>query len=86
MNDRIVDPMNTAMYWIEFVIKHRGAPHLRSAALRLRWYEYFYLDILLYSTLIIAITYQVIKKVLRLIIRSVSKDSYNQQNKTKKHL
>lgn len=54
MHDRSEDPMSTAMYWIEFVIRYGGAPHLRTAAMRLRWYEYAYLDALLYIILIVA--------------------------------
>lgn len=83
MNDRIVDPLSTAMYWIEFVLKHRGAPHLRTAALRLRWYEYFYFDILLYFTFIAVLVYLALKKVLSVIISK--KDSSNQKSKAKRH-
>lgn len=69
MNDRPVDPMSTAMYWIEFVIRHGGAPHLRTAALRLRWYEYFYLDILFYIALVATVTYLFLIKMSWLVVK-----------------
>ena len=29
MRDQIDDPLDRAAYWIEYVIRHRGAPHLK---------------------------------------------------------
>nr|XP_023012474.1 UDP-glucuronosyltransferase 2C1-like [Leptinotarsa decemlineata] len=47
MHDRKVKPMDLATYWIEYIIRHKGAPHLRVAALNLTWYQYYMVDILL---------------------------------------
>ena len=30
MRDQIDNPLARAVYWIEYVIRHRGAPHLKS--------------------------------------------------------
>ncbi|XP_046993383.1 UDP-glucosyltransferase 2-like [Schistocerca americana] len=35
-----------AMWWIEYVLRHNGAPHLRSAAKDLTWYQYLLLDVI----------------------------------------
>ncbi|XP_047118185.1 UDP-glucosyltransferase 2-like [Schistocerca piceifrons] len=43
--DRPRPPLEEAVYWVEYVIRHRGAPHLRSAALDLAWYQYLLLDV-----------------------------------------
>jgi glucuronosyltransferase len=32
MHDQIDNPMDRAIYWIEYVIRHQGAPHLRNAS------------------------------------------------------
>lgn len=40
-------PVETAIWWVEYVLRHKGAPHLRPSALDLTWYQYFMLDILL---------------------------------------
>ncbi|RZB40113.1 2-hydroxyacylsphingosine 1-beta-galactosyltransferase-like, partial [Asbolus verrucosus] len=45
-HDRLVSPMDTAIYWVEYVIRHKGAPHLRVAALDLPWYKYHLLDVI----------------------------------------
>ncbi|XP_069670380.1 UDP-glucosyltransferase 2-like [Periplaneta americana] len=53
--DRPQAAMDTAIYWTEYVIRHRGAPHLRSSALDLSWYQYLLLDVTLvtYMTLML---------------------------------
>ncbi|KAJ3642498.1 hypothetical protein Zmor_025269 [Zophobas morio] len=45
-HDRPVSPLDTAVYWVEYVIKHRGAPHLRVAGVDLPWYQYLLLDVI----------------------------------------
>jgi glucuronosyltransferase len=43
--DRPQTAMETAIFWTEYVIRHRGAPHLRTAAADLHWAQYLLLDI-----------------------------------------
>lgn len=43
--ERPESAMDTAMFWIEYVIKFRGADHLRSAGRDLDWFSYLLLDI-----------------------------------------
>jgi glucuronosyltransferase len=45
--DRPMSAMDTAIFWTEYIIRHRGAPHLRPAILDLAWYQYLLLDILI---------------------------------------
>ena len=44
--DRPQSPLETAIFWTEHVIRHRGEPNLRTAALDLTWYQYFLLDVI----------------------------------------
>ncbi|KAK5642854.1 hypothetical protein RI129_009021 [Pyrocoelia pectoralis] len=46
MHDQPLPPLQRAIFWIEYVLRHRGAPHLKSSALSLSWYQYFLLDII----------------------------------------
>ncbi|XP_039896807.1 UDP-glucuronosyltransferase 2C1-like [Simochromis diagramma] len=43
--DKPMTPMDTAIFWIEYVIRNKGAPHLQSAGFHLPWYSYFCLDV-----------------------------------------
>ncbi|XP_066477476.1 2-hydroxyacylsphingosine 1-beta-galactosyltransferase-like [Tiliqua scincoides] len=39
-------PLNRTIYWLQYVLRHNGAPHLRPALYKLSFYEYYCLDIL----------------------------------------
>ncbi|KAM4025039.1 UDP-glucuronosyltransferase 1A1-like isoform 4-T4 [Anomaloglossus baeobatrachus] len=43
--DRPIHPLDLAVYWVEFVMRHKGAPHLRPAAHDLNWIQYHSLDV-----------------------------------------
>ncbi|XP_030343148.1 UDP-glucuronosyltransferase 1-1-like isoform X3 [Strigops habroptila] len=43
--DRPIHPMDLAVHWVEFVMRHKGAPHLRPAAHDLNWIQYHSLDV-----------------------------------------
>ncbi|XP_061490269.1 2-hydroxyacylsphingosine 1-beta-galactosyltransferase-like isoform X2 [Rhineura floridana] len=39
-------PLNRTLYWLEYILRHDGAPFLRPSLYRLSFYEYYCLDIL----------------------------------------
>ncbi|XP_049811956.1 UDP-glycosyltransferase UGT5-like [Schistocerca nitens] len=43
--DTPMTPLDTAVFWSEYVIRHNGAPYLRSAAVDLPRYQYLLLDV-----------------------------------------
>ena len=45
-HDQPVKPLDRAIFWIEFVMRHKGAKHLRPAAHSLTWYQYHSLDVI----------------------------------------
>ncbi|XP_050682427.1 UDP-glucosyltransferase 2-like isoform X1 [Leptidea sinapis] len=45
-HDRPVTPGAELVFWVEHVVKTRGAPHLRSPALHVPFYQKLYLDLL----------------------------------------
>ncbi|XP_024419675.2 UDP-glucuronosyltransferase 1A6 isoform X3 [Desmodus rotundus] len=44
--DRPIEPLDLAVFWVEFVMRHKGAAHLRPAAHDLTWYQYHSLDVI----------------------------------------
>lgn len=38
--------LERAVWWIEYVIRHKGAHHLKNPALSMPWYQYYLLDII----------------------------------------
>ncbi|CAI6347498.1 unnamed protein product [Macrosiphum euphorbiae] len=52
-HDRPHNPKDTVAYWIEYVLRHDGAHHLKSEAVNTNWYQYFSLDFLVIAFVII---------------------------------
>ena len=46
--DTPMKPLDTAIFWIEFVMRHKGAAHLRTESYRLPWYSYHSVDVILF--------------------------------------
>ncbi|KAL1506654.1 hypothetical protein ABEB36_005979 [Hypothenemus hampei] len=46
MKDQPQDGLEKAIWWIEYVSRHKGARHLRSLAVDLPWWQYLLLDVL----------------------------------------
>ncbi|XP_068587124.1 UDP glucuronosyltransferase 5 family, polypeptide C1 [Cebidichthys violaceus] len=45
--DQPMKPLDTALFWIEFVMRHKGAAHLRTESYRMPWYSYHSVDVML---------------------------------------
>ncbi|KAK8744594.1 hypothetical protein OTU49_000883 [Cherax quadricarinatus] len=71
LRDQITTPKERAVYWTEYVIRHGGAPHLKTPGANLSWVEYLMLDVLLLLFLAVIITFFVVKKMVLLIIKKI---------------
>lgn len=54
-SDNIVHPMDEFVWWIEHVIKFRGAKHLKSHAANLSLFTYLLLDVILVNIIVILV-------------------------------
>ncbi|XP_035292700.1 UDP-glucuronosyltransferase 2B7 isoform X1 [Cricetulus griseus] len=45
-HDQPMKPLDRAAFWIEFVMRHKGAKHLKPLAYNLTWYQYHSLDVI----------------------------------------
>ncbi|XP_032772020.1 UDP-glucuronosyltransferase 2B17 isoform X2 [Rattus rattus] len=45
-HDQPMKPLDKAVFWIEFVMRHKGAKHLRPLGHNLPWYQYHSLDVI----------------------------------------
>lgn len=52
--DRLATPLDAAVYWTEYVIRHHGAPHLSYSGKHLNFFQTYCLDII---AAIIAVLY-----------------------------
>ncbi|XP_040912944.1 UDP-glucuronosyltransferase 2C1-like [Toxotes jaculatrix] len=44
--DKPMKPIESAVFWIEYVMRHKGAAHLRTESYKLPWYAYHCLDVM----------------------------------------
>jgi glucuronosyltransferase len=65
--DNPIEPLDEAIYWIEYVIKHKGAPHLKSHTVNMPWYVYNLLDVFGFFFICVAVAcwswYLLIKRI-----------------------
>ncbi|XP_018562683.1 uncharacterized protein LOC108904558 [Anoplophora glabripennis] len=68
-HDRPQKPMDAAAYWVEYVIRTRGAPHLKVAGIKFSWYKYHLLDVISFvvviTSLVIYLLYIGVRTMLR---------------------
>ena len=77
------DPLDTAIYWIEYIIKHKGAPHLQSHAKNLPWYRYLLLDVFMVVFGVIYIIFDVLKQIVSFLKTKQPKDTSKTKKKKK---
>ncbi|KAB0792794.1 hypothetical protein PPYR_14753 [Photinus pyralis] len=56
--------LDLAVWWTEYVLRHNGAPHLRSPLCDLPWWQYLFIDVLLAYLLITLCLLVIIGKVI----------------------
>ncbi|CAG9762821.1 unnamed protein product [Ceutorhynchus assimilis] len=44
--DRPLSPMDTAIYWVEHIARHKGGQHMRSKAIDMPFYQVYLLDVI----------------------------------------
>lgn len=59
--DRPAHPLDTAVYWVEYVLRHNGAKHMQSQAVHLNWFQYHSLDVIGFLLAVAYIAYRLTK-------------------------
>ncbi|KAL6481185.1 hypothetical protein MHYP_G00092650 [Metynnis hypsauchen] len=68
-HNRPVKPLDEAVFWIEYVMRNKGAGHLRVASHSLTWYQYHCLDVLVFLISILAVVFYIIIRTCSFLIR-----------------
>ncbi|XP_075237461.1 UDP-glycosyltransferase UGT5-like isoform X2 [Lycorma delicatula] len=69
--DKPMSAVDTAVWWVEYVLRHKGAPHLKPAALDLTWYQYYMVDIFVILMFVILTTLLSVYYVAIIMIRKL---------------
>lgn len=87
-HDRPLKPLDNAVYWIEYVLRHDGAHHLKTAANKLNWFQFLSIDVILILLAVIFVYLNVVfyitKKLFRCCFkRKASNVNLDNDKKTK---
>lgn len=65
-------PMDRAVYWVEYVLRHDGAGHLKSRTSTMYYTEYFSIDICFVILSILLISVFLLVKIATWVVKSNS--------------
>lgn len=83
--DRPMTPRETAIYWIEYVIRHHGAPHMQYLAVHQNFWQRTSLDVIAFLAVCAVISLKLLKFVVkRVIIKLFDKKSKVVDDKKRK--
>ncbi|KAJ7389216.1 UDP-glucuronosyltransferase 1-1 [Desmophyllum pertusum] len=81
LKDRRRTPLQETCDWIEYVLRHGGARHLRAQVFNIPWYQYYLLDVMAFLVAIVTLVVTVIRMICRCMCRVCCKKG---DSKTKK--
>lgn len=53
--DRPIGPLENAVYWMEYAVRHRGAKQIRTKAREMIWFDYFLVDVIVVCLVLFAL-------------------------------
>ncbi|XP_039292857.1 UDP-glycosyltransferase UGT5 isoform X2 [Nilaparvata lugens] len=71
--DKPMSAADTAVWWVEYVARHKGAPHLRPTVLDLPWYQVYLIDIILFVLAVLAVIILSLFMLLKMLCRCRTK-------------
>ncbi|MBN3280781.1 UDB20 glucuronosyltransferase, partial [Polyodon spathula] len=72
-HDQPVKPMDSALFWIEYVIRNKGAAQLRTESYRMPWYSYYCVDVIVVLLAAVFMFFIAVTGILRLCCRACKK-------------
>lgn len=73
LRDRPLTAKETAVYWLEYVMRHHGAPHLQYPSIRLNFFQRNSLDVITFLILSLYIFIKISELTIKLIYRNIFK-------------
>ncbi|XP_068211496.1 UDP-glycosyltransferase UGT5-like [Palaemon carinicauda] len=75
MKDRLMTPRDLVLFWTEYVIRHKGAAHLKCPLAQMPWYKVYNVDVWLIFAmlcmLIVWLLFYAIRAVLRFLFKKM---------------
>ncbi|CAL8369263.1 unnamed protein product [Lota lota] len=71
-HDQPLKPMDRAVFWSEFVMRHKGASHLCTESYKMPWYSYHSLDVMLFVLCVVVFLLMVFYTCCKVLFRLVA--------------
>lgn len=84
--DRPMSPLDTAIYWVEYVARHKGAHFMKTAAVGMPFYQYYLLDVIAFILFVLFIVTYLFYVTLRFLIRKITSSFSGKSQKKQKKL
>uniref|UniRef100_A0A6M2DVY9 UDP-glucuronosyltransferase n=1 Tax=Xenopsylla cheopis TaxID=163159 RepID=A0A6M2DVY9_XENCH len=83
--DRPQTPLETAVFWTEYVIRHKGAPQLRTPGRYLQWYQIWLFDVIAFVIAVVLSFLLVVYCSCKMMFRSCRKPAKTKDVKKKRN-
>lgn len=81
---RLNGPLESAVFWVEYVIKYHGAPHLSYSGKNLNFFQTYSLDVIAVIVAILYVLYRVVKASIKFVWRKIFARRSNNVDQKKK--
>ncbi|KAG8225142.1 UDP-glycosyltransferase [Ladona fulva] len=85
VKDQKEHPLERAIYWIEYVMRHKEAKHMRLASADLNWFQLYMLDVLLVLIVIPMVVFLIIAIITVKIVKKCCNSKRKRGESTKKN-
>ena len=77
LKDRRRSPLQETCDWMEYVLRHGGARHLRAQVFNIPWYQYYLLDVIAFLVAMVTFVVMVIRLICSCLYRFCCKKDSN---------
>ena len=77
LKDRRRSPLQETCDWMEYVLRHGGARHLRAQVFNIPWYQYYLLDVIAFLVAMVTFVVMVIRLICSCLCRFCCKKDSN---------
>ena len=81
MKDSPRTPLEKTGDWIEYVLRHGGARHLRAQVFNIPWYQYYLLDVVAFLVAVVTLVVMAIRLMYRCLCHVCCKKSDSKAKK-----
>lgn len=72
-HDTPLKPMDSIVFWLEFVMRHKGAAHLRTESYKMPWYAYYNVDVLAFILSMLLISFLFFGLVCKILFKALKR-------------